>query len=273
MSSEKIRREHSPTVPGAVLTLALFAFTAAIGGCASPGEVSVSRAEYLYAENCAACHGATGDGRGPMAMFLEVRPRDFRNEAFRYVSTPGGPPTREDLLQSIRDGRTLGQMPAFPYLDHEDVTLLADLVRTMRRTGIARTLTEEFTEEGLSPEEIDEIAGERVAAGEGIEIPSPGPGFRPDTGRGRRLYMDNCASCHGPTGRGDGLDLPKDEQGNPIVVQDITSGRYSGGTRPREVFKRIRCGVPGTPMPESIALSDEEVWQLVRYVELLAGRR
>src|SRR5262249_31228671 len=31
----------------------------------------------MYAENCAACHGIAGDGRGPRAAGLEPKPTDF----------------------------------------------------------------------------------------------------------------------------------------------------------------------------------------------------
>jgi cytochrome c oxidase subunit 2 len=35
--------------------------------------------ESLYAKNCAACHGETGDGDGPGGRYLEERPTDFTN--------------------------------------------------------------------------------------------------------------------------------------------------------------------------------------------------
>ncbi len=85
--------------------------------------------------------------------------------------------------------------------------------------------------------------------------------------------MDSCASGHGPTGKGDGLDNPEDESGRPIQVRDLTSGAFRGGTAPREIFRRIRYGVPGMPMPAQVALRDDEVWPLIHYVEFLAGRR
>lgn len=35
--------------------------------------------ETLYARNCAACHGETGDGDGPGGRYMEERPTDFTN--------------------------------------------------------------------------------------------------------------------------------------------------------------------------------------------------
>jgi mono/diheme cytochrome c family protein len=269
--------QRSPPRRTRLSVATLVAGALAVVGCSvmQPGQrADGTRAERLYREHCAACHGAAGDGRGSAAVGLDVRPRDFVDEEFRYVSAIGGPPTTDDLLKTIRDGRRLGQMPAFPYLDRADARLLAEYVRGVRRGGVASVLTMEFgDDDDMTPEEIDEIAAERVAAGEPVSMHGPGPGFRPDTERGRTLYMENCASCHGPSGRGDGLSLPKDDLGNPIEVRDITSGLFRGGTTPAEVFRRIRCGVPGTPMPATEDLKDEEVWQLVNFTEFLAAGR
>ncbi len=276
MTIQKHRIQLMAAIPAALLTITVLAVTVAAPGCATSTDsepvADLSRAEALFVENCASCHGVSGDGRGPMASLLQVRPRNFSDEEFRYVSAPGGPPTQDDLVQTIRGGRTMGQMPAFPYLDHTDARLLADYVRKLRETGVAKMLVVEFADDDeIEPDEIAEIAEERVAPGDPVAIVGPSAEFRIDTERGRALYADNCSSCHGASGRGDGLDLPKDELGNPIEVRDITSGRFNGGAAPMEMFKRIRCGIPGTPMPEASALSNDEVWQLVHYVDLLAG--
>lgn len=95
----------------------------------------------------------------------------------------------------------------------------------------------------------------------------------PASAAGHALYTAHCAACHGPTGTGDGLDKPTDENGRPIQVRDLTSGIFRGGVGAEELFKRMRCGVPGTPMPAQVTLDDEEIWQLIHYVRFLSGRR
>ncbi len=37
-----------------------------------------------------ACHGATGDGDGPLAMYLTVAPRSFLREPYKWRSTRSG---------------------------------------------------------------------------------------------------------------------------------------------------------------------------------------
>ncbi len=234
----------------------------------APGAVGYE----LYQAHCAACHGRDGRGDGIARTFLGVTPRDFRNEPFRYVSTLDGTATDEDLAQTIGLGRTAGEMPAAPWLTDAQIASLSAYVRELNRQGWVGRLTTEFEGEGMTSSEIDQIATERVTPEEIITVGAPRPHFRPDTAVGRELYMQSCASCHGPKGRGDALDKPLDEQGRTITVRDLTRSPIQGGSGPIELYKRIRCGIPGTPMPAQEALTDEQVWQLVFYTRFLAGK-
>ncbi len=78
----------------------------------------------LYREHCSACHGISGDGRGPAALFQNPYPRDYRAGVFKYKSTPrGAKPTREDLADTIVHGLPGTGMPAFELLvedEHRD---------------------------------------------------------------------------------------------------------------------------------------------------------
>lgn len=227
----------------------------------------------LFAAHCVACHGSEGRGNGPAAIALRVRPRDFWDEKCRYVSTLNGVPTLEDLMQTIASGRHFGAMPARPNLTDVEVRILAEYVRDITRLGWQDRLTKKFADDDeTTPEEIEEIALRRVTPGEDVRTRGHGSSFRTDLELGRNLYLENCASCHGPWGRGDGLEMPLDERGKPITVRDLTSGKFRGGTSEAEIFKRIRCGIPGTPM-SAAAVSDEEIWQLVHYVQFIAGRK
>ena len=276
----------SATYGGAVLVGVIglaFSVTLSQTACQAPAStVTIATTEAiasleghsLFTAHCAPCHGATGRGRGPAAIALSVAPRDFFHERFRYVSTLNGVPTEEDLIQSIRYGRRFGEMPANPQLTDAEVRTLALYIKEIQRLGWLEILREEFADdEDTSPEELEEISHIRVRPREPIYVVRPGRGFRRDLDTGRELYAENCASCHGLTGRGDGLDKPLDDQGRPISVRDLTTGEYRGGNKVEEIFKRIRCGVPGTPMSAAVSLTEEEVWQLVYYVRYLAGRK
>src|SRR5829696_8830120 len=50
----------------------------------------LARGKQLYAQNCEACHGAKGNGKGDAAAFLAPKPRDFVTANYRLRSTGSG---------------------------------------------------------------------------------------------------------------------------------------------------------------------------------------
>ncbi|MGH7318661.1 MAG: cbb3-type cytochrome c oxidase subunit II, partial [Candidatus Rokuibacteriota bacterium] len=60
-----------------------------------------ARGKEVYERRCVGCHGQNGDGNGPVATFLDPRPRDFRLGAFKFRTTPSGSlPTDGDLYRT-----------------------------------------------------------------------------------------------------------------------------------------------------------------------------
>jgi mono/diheme cytochrome c family protein len=84
-----------------------------------------------------------------------------------------------------------------------------------------------------------------------------------------------CMACHGPKGKGDGLDPDvtkrnRDVWGLPLRPADLTLGIYRGGRRPVDLFRRVHTGVKGGEMPGfGGQLRAEEIWNLVDYVQSL----
>ena len=92
------------------------------------------------------------------------------------------------------------------------------------------------------------------------------PRKQPDLKKAKQLYADQCASCHGATGYGDGL-AAKGMQPPPINFHDIE--RY----QQRSLYglhSTIKQGVADTAMKGYDQLSDEEIWSLAFYVGGLA---
>src|SRR6516225_10450213 len=74
-------------------------------------ETSTARAqpemfgERVYRENCVACHGEKGDGKGPQAYRLRTKPRDFTKGIYKFRSTPSGSlPLDKDVYRTITQG-------------------------------------------------------------------------------------------------------------------------------------------------------------------------
>ncbi len=74
---------------------------------------NVKRGAALYQLNCSACHGSTGDGRGPRAYFINPKPRNFLHTASRASFN------RPILYQAIKKGKLRTEMPAWQTVFNE----------------------------------------------------------------------------------------------------------------------------------------------------------
>ena len=251
------------------------------------GLVDVRRlesGEREYSLNCIGCHGVNGDGAGPAARYLEPRPRNFRKGKFKFTSTSTGQrPRREDLLQTITRGLTGSSMPDFRLLPRERRLDLVEYVRYLAIRGEFEQLSVDFSwdeEELADLDEVAEILEDRWNDRDLQPVfpPIPDTPFDADSvARGRELFIDpgaaNCAACHGETGLGDGPSAAafRDDWGYPIVPRDLTTGVYRAGNTPQDLYRTIDTGINGTPMGSfGDALSPEQIWDLVHYVQSLA---
>ena len=102
-----------------------------------------------------------------------------------------------------------------------------------------------------------EIKAQKMPAADGsggegiIEVPKPLPFDAAARARALELYKDACASCHGDTGRGDGAQEQKDDEGFPTRPRDLTAGVFKGSPDPIALYRHIVAGIPGSPMPMS----------------------
>jgi mono/diheme cytochrome c family protein len=79
--------------------------------------------------------------------------------------------------------------------------------------------------------------------------------------RGRQLYTESCAGCHGPSGKGDG-PLARALNPKPADLSQHVDFHPEG-----QLYLWINKGVPGTAMPAwESQFSSDEVWDLVNYL-------
>lgn len=82
---------------------------------------------------------------------------------------------------------------------------------------------------------------------------------------GKVVYEQNCAGCHGLSGRGDG-PAAKSLPGLPTNFTDPHFDHHTDV----EVFQWIQNGKPGTAMPAfGERLGDEQIWQVITYIRQL----
>jgi DMSO reductase family type II enzyme heme b subunit len=208
--------------------------------------------ESIYRERCAFCHGDNGDGNGPVARYLDPRPRDFTSNQFKFRTTASGElPLRDDVIKIVKQGIRGTAMPRW-----EDVLSQAEI------EAVVDYVTQNFVPDWGSYEPTI------------IPVGNP-PGVNDAMiEQGERLYQENqCWKCHGQAGRADGPSAPTltDDFGFRIRAADLSKAwRYKGGSELVDIYARFSTGLNGTPMPSFFdVLTDEERWALSAYVKSL----
>jgi len=215
---------------------------------ATPALLELGRR--VYARQCAACHGADGRGDGDAAYLLYPKPRDFVAARYRLVSTWERVPTDEDLLRTISRGMPGSAMPSWGHLSEVERWGLVHYVKSFAATPLVVRPAVDVKGEGQ--------AGEGV-----IRVPARPPSSAEARKLALERFADACASCHGKTGKGDGTEAQKDDEGYATRPRDLTIGVFKGDPDPEQLYRRIVAGMPGSPMPMSDWAHGAEAWHLV----------
>jgi len=86
----------------------------------------VDRGKTSFNSNCAACHGVSGEGNGPVAFAVRPRPRNLRKEPFVRGDSVA------ELFATITRGLPSGTMASYAQLPSDERWALAYYVRTFR---------------------------------------------------------------------------------------------------------------------------------------------
>jgi mono/diheme cytochrome c family protein len=252
----------------------------------------------LYRQHCLHCHGMMGDGNGPTGQFLNPKPRDFRTGLFKFRSTvkKSGDqidtsmvqvaPSRADLLKTLRHGIPTASMPAFNLLTQKQLDQLVSYVIHLSLRGQVELFfakKKEVPGESDVAEQVQKVTKRWLADAVSPLVPKRpskpwdqlhAEGRATNWSAGRQIFLGDgaCVQCHGKDGQASEIELPdnktrKNEWGDPIQPRNLTLGFYRGGSRPIDIFYRIKLGISGSGMPAaSDKLSDDQLWQLVDYV-------
>jgi cytochrome c oxidase cbb3-type subunit 2 len=215
----------------------------------------IAHGQRVYLQNCAACHGEKGDGKGDAAAFLLPKPRDFVPANYRLRSTPSGKlPTDVDLFRSVSFGMAGTPMPPWKHiLNDDDRWAVVEYLKT------------------FSPRFADPNEDRAV-----VSLGTPPPRSESVIAEGKALYTTlACVTCHGDSGRGDGTSAASlvDDSLMKIKPRDLSKpGSYKAGYSTKEIARAILTGFNGTPMVGFHGtIPPEDAWKVAYYVETLAA--
>ncbi len=84
----------------------LLLFVSSVGFASEAVPHSLALGKKIYESNCIACHGASGDGRGPAAVAIPgKKPRNFLTDTYKYGSNP------KEIFKTVSEGIPGSGMP------------------------------------------------------------------------------------------------------------------------------------------------------------------
>jgi mono/diheme cytochrome c family protein len=235
------------------LAVASAALVAGAFAAAAPSADRISRGERAYLAYCAMCHGDNGAGDGPMASDLTrkagaaplrlddaARQRALGAAGLRRIITLGGAHTgRSNMMPAW--GERLGPKVI------DDIAAFIETLPMRRSQGIpAPTLQKYLSAPKGSSEE------------------------------GRRLFVYYCTACHGPFGKGDGLNSDTLRVRHGVRPRDLTERGYFEKRADQDLYAMIALG--GGHMGKSnfmpawtYSLQPAQIKSLVAYVRSISG--
>ncbi len=221
-----------------------------------PDDSLWPQGRYVYQRNCLVCHGAYGDGRGEMGRELKPPPRHFGRGLFKYRSTPAGAlPTDEDLERTVRGGLAGTAMPIFSNLSDREIHSVIEYVKS-------------FSPRWRNPTNYAPV----------LVLP-PLPLWFENTAlvasraeKGRAVFDSACAACHGADGSGHGATAAnlEDAWGQLATPTDLRQQTLRSGRTLEAIYRVLRTGIEGTPMPSfAEAMTEEQRWEVVAFIAQL----
>ncbi len=235
-----------------------------------------------FRQYCGACHGNTGDGQGEAGRYLYPKPRDLLNGKIRLATSANMIASAGDIKAVLLNGVPNTSMQSWKQLSAGLIDRLVAEVQQMQVIGARQRASAVLKEDGLLIDGNGNLNSEGQQAVIDYTTQQTVPTQRwiaPPILRssatvledGRKLYLkQNCHKCHGDQGEGSfGVDLV-DDKGFPTFARDLIRDPYKAGSEFETIARVIRLGMPGTVMPSSGALTDDELGKITVYVQSLA---
>jgi mono/diheme cytochrome c family protein len=212
-------------------------------------NVSDRSPETLYTHHCASCHGDDLDGQGPINQgnkLLDPLPRNFRHQF--VVSYKGR------LQDSVAKGIPGTAMPPWEtLLSANEIDQIVDYVERLSTKDKKPFIRPDISMPKVG--DVDDRTNEPIVM--------------PDIERGRVAFIAHCTGCHDKLASGKGVNaydlahpLPRNLINNKFMSQPSIT--------PLRLYRSIKMGVPGTPMPPfDRVLTDQGMLDVIAFLQSL----
>lgn len=85
----------------------------------------------------------------------------------------------------------------------------------------------------------------------------------------QKVYANNCATCHGPTGMGDGAT----GKGLNPPPRNFVEGKWKVGGTSKDLYSTITNGLPPSSMASFKHLSKVDRWSLVQFIRSITKNK
>lgn len=217
----------------------------------------------IYEKRCWWCHGKEGAGDGPAATFLNPPPRDFTAGWYKFKTTPFDEitPADEDIFRILKG--EMNHVSLWKGMSNTSMPEWSDMLSEQERWDLIAF--------------IKEFAGFEKAGKPPIDYSSQVKSSAESIEKGKEIFKNMCAECHGEAGRGDATKKLKDDLGFRTWPRNLTKAWiFRVSNDPKDIFARVSVGIPGTQMPSFAnpsskkTLTDEERWHVANYVASIA---
>jgi mono/diheme cytochrome c family protein len=101
-----------------------------------------------------------------------------------------------------------------------------------------------------------------------VDVIKAGISSTESVNKGRELYKNNCAACHGENGMGDGISA---SMLNPKPRNFHSLEGWKNGSKVTQIYKTLHEGISGSAMASYNYMPPEERFELIHYIRTFGG--
>ena len=201
---------------GGVFAVVISIFLSAIAFASG----DAGRGKAVYERHCQHCHGRDGAGDGPASGFLNPPPRDFTLGIYKWKTTPFDEmsPSDDDFKRMINGWGSHNSIQGWDGLNDTAMPGWSDVLGDNDIKDVVVYLKS--------------FSGLEAPVKPSIELKVKIAPSKESVARGKKIFADVCAECHGDEGRGRRKKLKDDWARGPgrgtDETVDIQGGERAG---------------------------------------------